>query len=57
MMINCKEASRLLSQAQERSLDRRERSALRFHLLMCSMCRNFEKQLVFIRTAMRRYAQ
>lgn len=56
-MINCKEASRLLSQAQERPLNRQERAALRFHVLLCGMCRNFEKQLTFIRTAIRRYVQ
>lgn len=56
-MINCKEASQLLSQAQERPLERKERTGLRFHLLMCSMCREFDRQLALLRAAMRRYVE
>ena len=57
IVINCKEASQLLSQAQERPLERKERTGLRFHLLMCSMCREFDRQLALLRAAMRRYVE
>jgi hypothetical protein len=56
-VIDCKEASRLLSQAQERPLELRERARLRLHLLMCGMCREFERQLAVLRAAMRRYVE
>ncbi|WP_231999974.1 zf-HC2 domain-containing protein [Hydrogenophilus thermoluteolus] len=41
MMMNCQEATRLLSEARERPLSVTEKWALRFHLLMCSGCRRF----------------
>ena len=52
--LNCREASRLLSVACERVLDEAERTALRRHLDVCLMCRNFEGQLEFLRKAARR---
>ena len=54
--VNCREASRLLSQARERALDAAELAALRRHLDECSMCRGFEAQLEFLRVAARRMA-
>ena len=44
-MMNCQEATRLLSERQERSLTLRERVALGFHLLMCHLCRSFGKNV------------
>jgi len=52
-MLNCKENTELLSQAQDRAVTLRERLAMRLHLLICHGCRNFEKQLGFIRKAAR----
>jgi hypothetical protein len=51
--LNCRAASRLLSVACERALDEAERKALRRHLDVCLMCRNFEGQLEFLRKAAR----
>lgn len=53
-MLNCKEATRLLSGAQERELGVPARLALRLHLAICSGCRNFERQIDVLRTATRR---
>ena len=53
--LTCKDASRLLSEARDRRLGLRERIALRLHLMVCTGCDNFRKQLDFIGTAMRRY--
>lgn len=53
MMLNCKENSELVSQALDRPLGLRERLAMRLHLMMCRGCRNFEKQLAFLRKAAR----
>lgn len=56
-MLSCKEVSLLLSQAQERRLGLRERLALKLHLMLCSGCARFSRQLVFLRTAVRRYLE
>jgi hypothetical protein len=53
--LSCKQASVLLSQAQEHRLGLLERSKLRLHLLACDGCTNFLKQLRFIRAAIRHY--
>jgi len=53
-VISCKEASRLLSQAQDRRLGWLERLKLRAHLALCDFCTRFEEQLRFMREAMRR---
>jgi len=52
-MLNCKQNSELLSQCLDRPVTFREKIAMRLHLMMCLGCRNFEKQLVFIRKAAR----
>ncbi len=53
-MMNCKQATELMSQGQDRELSGRERLALRLHLLICKGCNNYNKQLAFIRQAMRK---
>lgn len=55
MIPNCKHTSELLSQAQDRSLSLPEKIRLELHLLICDRCRNFNRQLEFMRTALRRY--
>jgi hypothetical protein len=52
-MLTCKDASHLISQGQERPLGWRERWALKFHLLMCVYCRRFDRQIGWMRQAMR----
>lgn len=52
-MINCKQNTVLLSQSQDRAATLREKMAMRLHLLFCKGCRNFAKQLAFIRKAAR----
>lgn len=54
-MMNCKQATQLMSQSQDRELSKRERLALRLHLLICKGCNNYNKQLAFIRQAMQRF--
>ena len=43
--MNCKQATLLLSEAQERDLTSREKLGLRLHVLLCTACRRFKKQL------------
>ncbi|TDR76451.1 zf-HC2 domain-containing protein [Paludibacterium purpuratum] len=57
MMLNCFEASRLLSEAQERPLILRERVTLGIHLSWCSGCRNFRRHMHALRTISRGYGQ
>jgi predicted anti-sigma-YlaC factor YlaD len=52
-MLNCKEATGLMSQKMDRNLGLGSRMSLRFHLMMCSGCRNFSKQMQFLRQASR----
>jgi hypothetical protein len=52
---NCREASRLLSQAQERPLSASDWLRLRLHILGCLACQRVEAQMHFLRRAMHRY--
>lgn len=56
MMKSCLEATRLMSEAEERPLQLPERLSLAFHTAICSGCRNFGRQMPLLREAMRRYA-
>lgn len=57
MMLNCDNATQLMSEAQDRALTRSERIALMVHKSMCSGCRNFDRQLPQLRAAARRFAR
>ncbi|MBY0446216.1 MAG: zf-HC2 domain-containing protein [Burkholderiales bacterium] len=52
-MMNCRQASILLSAQQDGPLTLSQRSRLRMHLLFCKNCRNFNRQLHFMREAAR----
>jgi Putative zinc-finger len=54
-LVSCKEASRLLSQREERRLSAAERIKLAVHLRLCDACTRFSRQLAFIREALARY--
>ena len=51
----CKEVSALLVAREDRELPMVERIALRFHLAACGACPLFERQLLTMRNAMRRW--
>ena len=53
--INCKQASRMLSEASDRKLPLSDRITLRIHLGICGACSNFSKQLEFLRRAVQAY--
>ena len=55
VLPSCREASELLSLAQDRPLTVREKLILHVHLPLCDGCRNFKAQLEFIRRAVRSY--
>lgn len=54
-MLSCKQATELMSQEQDRPLDFKERLGLRFHVAMCTGCRNFRKQMTFLHEACAHY--
>jgi len=53
ILVNCREASRLQSEALDRSLSASESSGLKLHLLCCRWCRRYGQQLRFLRIAAR----
>lgn len=53
LRIPCRQATRLLSEAQDRPLAAQERWPLQAHLFACQNCRNFQAQLGFLRQAAR----
>ncbi|MHC4306958.1 MAG: zf-HC2 domain-containing protein [Planctomycetota bacterium] len=45
LTLHCREATALLSAAQDGKLSRVDRWALRMHLLICAPCRRYRRQL------------
>jgi hypothetical protein len=56
-IIRCKDASRLVSLQQDTGLTAWQRATLRLHLSVCQACARFERQIAFLRTAMRKYSE
>jgi hypothetical protein len=44
-MLNCKEATQLISQSLDQPLSWSNRWKLKFHLLLCDACTRFNQQL------------
>jgi hypothetical protein len=57
MRLTCKEVSRLASQGLDRRLGRWERVKFTLHLAICNGCRNFTRQLDFLRKAAARLGE
>ena len=55
-MLSCKEVTKVCSDELERPLKLGEQVSLRAHLMMCSGCTNYRKQLRLLREAMHVYA-
>ncbi|MEE4363079.1 MAG: hypothetical protein V2J08_04050 [Desulfotignum sp.] len=49
--FRCKDVSQLISRSMDENMPLRIRMGIRFHLMMCSLCRNYKKQLWIIRKA------
>ena len=56
-MLNCQNVTRLLSESQERTLTLHERMSLKMHVMMCSGCRNFGRQMLTLRQVAHTYAK
>ena len=57
LRITCKHAHRLLSERLDRPLQGGDRWRLWLHLKVCEMCSRFERQIAFMRSAVRRLGQ
>lgn len=53
-MLHCKQATELMSLGMDKELTMLQKTSLRFHLMMCSGCRNFSKQMDFLRQGLRK---
>ncbi|MDY0208227.1 MAG: zf-HC2 domain-containing protein [Pseudomonas sp.] len=56
-MMNCKEATALMSQQMDHPLILTERMSLKLHLMMCSGCHNFNQHMHDLREITRTYAK
>jgi hypothetical protein len=56
-MLNCHEATKLMSESQERPLALTEKAPLKLHTMMCAGCRNFGEQMKALRVMTRAYAK
>lgn len=56
-MFSCYKATQLISLSQERPLVFTERSSLKLHLAMCSICRRFNKNNAMISKAMKEFTK
>lgn len=50
--LNCREATALVLQGEDRRLRGAERLRLQFHLLICKACPRFVRQVALMRRAM-----
>jgi hypothetical protein len=51
MLINCRQATRLISQSMDTALPWYRRMAIRIHLLYCVWCRRYAAQVRVLRAA------
>lgn len=56
-MLNCKQASELLSQGMDEKLSLGKKLSLRMHLFMCDGCSNFISQLTFLRKVLQQHRE
>lgn len=53
LMLDCRALAQLLSQSQDRAPPLAIQARMRLHLMSCQACRNADKQMRFVRKAMR----
>jgi anti-sigma factor RsiW len=56
-MIRCRRATRLLSERLDGPLPTGQRLLLAAHLMMCDRCRTADRQMVFLRAAIKAMEQ
>lgn len=53
--MDCREVHKLIVRAQDARLPWLARLRARLHLAFCGACRNFERQMAFLRASCRRF--
>lgn len=53
-VFSCKQISALISLSMDKKLSFSKRMGIKFHLMMCVLCRRYRRQLLFIRSVLRR---
>ena len=56
-IFNCRKVARILSESLDHELRLDQRIGLRMHLLMCRLCSESRRQMIFIRKMMRHHAE
>jgi len=54
LMLNCKQASQIISQSLDNPLSWSDRTKLKFHLFLCRACNRFSHQLRLLSDAIQR---
>lgn len=57
LMPSCKEVTQLASAAMDCELPLQQRLSIRFHVLMCLLCRRYKEHLHLLRFAAMHYAE
>ncbi len=50
-VFKCKDISYLISKSMDKKLSLKQRLGIKFHLMMCDLCRRYKKQLDLIQKA------
>jgi hypothetical protein len=50
-IFNCKDVSYLISRSMDKKLPLKTRFGIKIHLMMCKLCRRYEKQLLTLQAA------
>lgn len=56
-MLSCRQATEVCSAEMDRRLKLREQVSLRAHLMFCTGCTNYRRQMKTLRQVMRAYAE
>lgn len=56
-MLNCKRAVLLISQGMDKKLGILQKINLRLHLMRCGGCKDFSKQMMFLRKGCQNLSQ
>jgi hypothetical protein len=56
LTLTCDQAAQLMSHAQDEPLNKSERCALFVHLLICRLCRKYNRQLKLLRSIFNKMA-
>ncbi len=56
-IFNCREISKLVSESMDRELPLYQRMQVRIHLMMCSLCVRFARQMRLLRRAIHEHPE